>query len=191
MFNVQVLPEYYFDRERRLFLLIGEVDDHMAMTLIKGLSSLESETINIILSSPGGSQPAGWAIYDALMAYPGDVNITCYGYCMSIAPAILQAGTKRLLKPHCDILVHAGSVSISGEIKQNEISDMAKQIDIENGRYYTILANRSGQSIETVSNWCKGETVFSSYEAVELGLADEVDEPKKYFETPKRKRKRK
>lgn len=183
-----------YDIDRRKIYLFGEIDDEAAFNVIQGLSLMDpTKGVEILLSSPGGHEYAGFSIYDAVMAFPGHVTITGYGYVMSMAVPILQAADLRILTPNTDVMVHQGSLDMSsgGSVKQSDIVDLAQQIEQVNDRYYNIIANRSGQTFETVATWCLKDTTFSASEAIELGLADMLTPHSKTFGKPKKRRTKK
>lgn len=177
-----------YDIERRKIYLFGEIDDDAAFSVIQGLSLMDpTKGVEILLSSPGGNEGSGFSIYDAIMAFPGHVTITGYGYVMSMGVPILQAADLRILTPSTDVMVHQGSLDLSGagHMKQGDVVDLADQIKQVNERYYDIIASRSGQSFETVSQWCQRDTTFSAAEAVQMGLADMLTPHIKSFKTKK------
>lgn len=113
---------------------------------------------------------------------------------MSIATLILQAGDERYLAENCEFMIHGGSLNISSEegaaIPQQVLVDMGKQVEKSNRRYCEIMASRSGQTVEKIQNWCKGESFFSAREAVEEGFADDVIPHQKKFEKPPKKKRK-
>lgn len=182
----------------RVIYLFGEVDDIMAYRVKYALDQMDkdnSKPVKIIMSSPGGLEPAGIAIYDALRQSLSSIYVECYGSCMSIATLILQGADHRYISENCDFMIHGGTLTVSSEdtasIPQQVLIDMGKQIEKSNLRYCEIMAARSGQSVETIQNWCKGETFFTAQEAKEAGFADEVIKPIKQFAVPTKKKKRK
>lgn len=193
--EVQLVIGKRFDVEKRRISLFGEIDDLAAYSVIHGLSEMDPTMgVEIILSSGGGSESAGFSIYDAIMAFPGHVTINCYGSCMSIAAAVLQAADLRILQPNCDILVHGGSIEMPGSdsvMQQRDVIDLAQVLVKGNERYMRCLQERSGQPLSVIHGWCQGETLFSAKEAVALGLADMVAQSTKTFSPPKKKRRKK
>lgn len=192
--EIHVSNGNHFDVSRQTIYLFGEIDDHTAHNVVFGLSQMDpTKGVNLILSTPGGSEEAAWSIISAMLMYPGYITVTAYGQAMSMGVAILQAADNRVLAPYCDLLIHQGSMQISSDnIQQGSIVDIAKQIERGNERYYRIIAERSGQSMEQLAAWGKGETFFSAEEAVAAGLADVVLKPVKVFNpSPKRKPRKK
>lgn len=170
---------------------VGEpgVEFRQANRFIKGLDVLtgmsSTETITISMKTCGGDWQEGMAIYDALMAVPNPVAIVSYTHARSMSSIILQAANKRVLMPHSYVLLHEGTDSISGTIKQTQAAmawslrtmDQMLAVYVDRmkagGKY-----RRWGR--QRIRDWLvrKFEKVEDVYltpdEAIELGLADEV-----------------
>lgn len=179
--EIHVSNGNHYDLQKQAIYLFGEIDDHSAHMVVYALSQMDpAKHTDLYMSTPGGSEEASWAIISAMMLYPGKITCTAYGQAMSMGVAILQAADHRILAPYCDLLIHMGSMTISGDnIQQGSIVDIARHIERGNQRYYRIIADRSGQSMETLAEWCKGEKFFTAEEAVQEGLADLVLSPAK------------
>ena len=84
--------------KERVIFLVGPVDDSTANLVIAQMLFLESENpdkdINFYINSPGGSVPAGMAIYDTMKFIKCDVSTLCVGMAASMGAFLLAAGTK-------------------------------------------------------------------------------------------------
>lgn len=170
------------DFEKRKIFLIGEVDDVIANKFIVVLQFMDKNPapITVILSSTGGGEPQGYAIYDAIRICKSPVCIDGLGAVQSIAALILQAGTLRRLSPECRFMIHNGSVSLGNDTNADELVSIGEEVRKSNQRYHAVLALRSGMPIAEIKSLCEAETYFSASEAVKSGFADEVIEiPKK------------
>ncbi len=76
----------------RIIFLGTPVDDGVANTIIAQLLHLDSEDpeqdINLYINSPGGSVPAGLAVYDTMRFINADVATTALGMAASISARV-------------------------------------------------------------------------------------------------------
>ena len=156
----------------------GEVTMKLALDIVQAVALLESDSvekpINVILFSPGGSETAGWAIYDVLVNSPCPVTVKAIGECSSIATLIMQAGDNRLIYPNCTFLIHAGTESLPANHpvsidRWNEFNKKWRR------RYYEVLAIKSGNN--DVKYWrrkCLFDNIMTAEEAVKEGLVDSI-----------------
>ena len=179
------------DVSRRIVWISGDIDITMAHRVNVILSVLDATEgpIKIVLNSEGGEEQHGYSIYDTIAGCKNFVVIEGFGNVMSIAAAIFQAGDERFLSPHTSFMIHNG-FGPEGVVKNSEIIDLAEQLKRDNSKYYEILAESSGQSIETIEGWCRTDTYFTAEEAVRHGFADGILTPSK-VRPKKRKRRRK
>lgn len=170
-----------FNAEKREIYIVGEIEEGLMVRFISALKTLEETTgpIKIILSSPGGEEVVGYAMYDFLMTCRNKIIIEAYGQASSIAAAILQAGDMRMVSPNCEILIHNGTVPTDEQMQQDAVIDMADKIKKDNEKYYSILTNKSRLTLKQVKNFCKDEKTFSAKEAIKYGLADRLINYKK------------
>ena len=96
--------------KERVIFLVGPVDDNTANLVIAQMLFLESENpdkdINFYINSPGGSVPAGMAIYDTMKFIKCDVSTLCVGMAASMGAFLLAAGTKgkRFVLPNSTVM---------------------------------------------------------------------------------------
>jgi ATP-dependent Clp protease, protease subunit len=161
-------------------LFIGtEIDDHVANLVTAQLLFLEAEDperdIQMYINSPGGSITAGMAIYDTIQYVRPDVVTTCIGQAASMAAVLLAAGApkKRFSLPHSRILIHQPLMSgLSGQA--TDIDLQAKEILRMRSVINHILANHSGQTVETIEKDTERDNIMSARQAKEYGLIDEI-----------------
>jgi ATP-dependent Clp protease protease subunit len=191
--ETMVYPATVVDNARRTLYIVGEISDATTARVLPALFGLDQTDgdIRIVLSSEGGTELDGYAIYDAITMCRNKVVIDVFGQALSIAAAILQAGDLRRMAPNADFMIHNGVVGGDEEMKQDAILEMADQIKRDTQKYYDILSIASQQPQEVIADWCRGETYFSAREAVDAGFIDEVIEPLKFRGPKPRKRKKK
>jgi len=164
--------------KERVIFIVGQIEDHMANLVVAQLLFLESENpdkdISIYINSPGGSVTAGLAIYDTMQFIKPDVSTLCIGQAASMGAVLLAAGTqgKRFSLPHSRVMIHQPLGGFQGQASDIEIH--AKEILKIREQLNQLLADHTGQSIETIDNDTERDNFMGSDEAVEYGLIDEV-----------------
>ncbi|MBO4903088.1 MAG: ATP-dependent Clp protease proteolytic subunit [Lachnospiraceae bacterium] len=170
-----------FLKERKIFL-VGEVTEESCNMLIKELLYMESEDdtkpVTLFINSPGGDVSAGLAVYDTIRLMKSSVTAVVTGIAASMGSIILLAcdADKRLLLPSSRILIHDcsfGHRDISG-MKPFQVQEELNQLTRVNGRLVSIIAERTGKSVEEVSEVTKTDRYFSAEEAIAFGLASRV-----------------
>ena len=164
--------------KERLVFMVGPVDDHMANLIVAQLLYLESDNpdkdINFYINSPGGSVTAGMSIYDTMQFIKPDVSTICVGQAASMGALLLTAGTKgkRFCLPHSRVMLHQPSSGFQGQASDIDIH--AREVLKMKAYLNEILAQHTGQSVETIENDTDRDNFMSAEEAAEYGLVDEV-----------------
>jgi ATP-dependent Clp protease protease subunit len=164
--------------DQRIIVLGAEVDDQVANRLCGQLLLLSAEDprsdISLYINSPGGSVSAGLAIYDTMRLIPNDVSTLAMGLAGSMGQVLLCAGTagKRFSLPHAQILMHQGSAGFGGVAADVEI--YAEQLERVGAILLRLIAQHTGQSVETVERDSRRDRWFSAEEAREYGLIDHI-----------------
>ena len=164
-------------RERVIFL-VGPVNDMSANLVVAQLLFLESENpdkdISLYINSPGGSVSAGLAIFDTMQFIKPDVSTLCTGMAASMGAFLLAAGAKgkRFSLPNSRIMIHQPSGGSQGMASDIEIQ--AKEILYLRHRLNSIMAERTGQSVEQIAKDTDRDRFMSAEEAVEYGLIDKM-----------------
>ena len=162
----------------RIVFLGEEVNATTASLVVAQLLYLESQDpdkeIQLYINSPGGSVTDGMAIYDTMQYIKCDVSTICVGMAASMGAFLLSSGTKgkRLALPNAEIMIHQPSAGTKGQI-----TDMAihlRRLEIIKKRLNSILADNTGQSLETVTADCERDNFMTAEEAKEYGLIDKV-----------------
>ncbi len=164
--------------KERVIFVVGQVEDHMANLVVAQILFLESENpdkdISIYINSPGGSVTAGMAIYDTMQFTKPDISTLCIGQAASMGALLLTGGTKgkRYALPHSRMMIHQPLGGFQGQASDIDIH--AKEILNIREKLNQVLANHTGQSIETIENDTERDNFMDSDEAVEYGLIDKV-----------------
>jgi len=163
---------------QRIIVLGTEVDDPVANRLCGQLLLLSAEDprgdISLYINSPGGSVSAGLAIYDTMRLIPNDVSTLALGLAGSMGQFLLSAGApgKRYSLPHAQILMHQGSAGFGGTAADVEI--YARQLDRIATTVIGLIAEHTGQPVETVERDSRRDRWFTPAEAQTYGLIDHV-----------------
>jgi len=164
--------------KERIIFMVGPVHDQMANLVVAQLLFLESENpdkdISLYINSPGGSVSAGLAIFDTMQFIKPDVSTLCTGIAASMGAFLLAAGAKgkRFSLPNSRIMIHQPSGGSQGMASDIEIQ--AKEILYLRHRLNSIMADRTGQSVEQIAKDTDRDRFMSAEEAVEYGLIDKV-----------------
>jgi len=166
-------------RDRILF--VGSaIDDDVANIVVAQLLFLSNDDphadINVYINSPGGSISAGMAIYDTMRFLRCDVATTCVGMAASMGAVLLAGGTKgkRYCLPNSRVLIHQPLIRgvLTGPATELDIE--AKEIIRLRKRLYSLLAEDTGQTVETIEHDCDRNKWLSADEAVEYGCVDKI-----------------
>ncbi|UGQ49221.1 ATP-dependent Clp endopeptidase proteolytic subunit ClpP [Massilia endophytica] len=164
--------------KERVIFLVGPVNDQMANLIVAQLLFLESENpdkdISLYINSPGGSVSAGLAIFDTMQFIKPDVSTLCTGMAASMGAFLLAAGAKgkRFSLPNSRIMIHQPSGGSQGMASDIEIQ--AKEILYLRHRLNSIMAERTGQTVEQIAKDTDRDRFMSGDEAAEYGLIDKV-----------------
>ena len=164
--------------KERVVFLVGPVDDHVANVIIAQFLFLESENpdkdIHLYINSPGGSVSAGLGIYDTMQFIKPDVSTMCVGQAASMGSLLLAGGAKgkRYCLPHSRVMIHQPLGGFQGQASDFDIH--AREILKAREKLNMILANHTGQSMETIQQDTERDNFKSAEEAKEYGLIDEV-----------------
>lgn len=157
--------------------VVGELVDEKAYNYLPSLRILDETKgrIRVVVGSPGGHEPGGFALFDTLRSLRNPVTTIGVGGIYSIAALVFQAGSDRILMPHSQLMMHNGTIPVEGgDVNTDLIEKLGREAGQNNARYHRAIAARSGIDLKQVEQWCKDERYFLAEEAVRLGLADRI-----------------
>jgi ATP-dependent Clp protease protease subunit len=162
----------------RIVFLGMPIDDAVGNLIMAQLLHLESEDpekdINLYINSPGGSMTTLFAIYDTMQYIKPDVSTIVMGQAASAAAVLSLAGAKgkRYALPHARILLHQPYGGAEGQAVDIEIQakEMVRNRELMN----QIIANHTGQPIESVSEDTDRDFILTAEQAQEYGAVDEI-----------------
>ena len=164
--------------KERVIFLVGEVDDHSANLIVAQMLFLESENpdkdIHFYINSPGGSVTAGMAVYDTMQFIRPNVSTLCVGQAASMGAFLLAAGEKgkRFCLPNSRVMIHQPMGGFRGQASDIEIH--AREILYLKQRLNQLLAQHTGQPVETIERDTDRDNFLSAEDAVKYGLVDKM-----------------
>ncbi|MBU2101271.1 ATP-dependent Clp endopeptidase proteolytic subunit ClpP [Patescibacteria group bacterium] len=164
----------------RIIFVGGAITNPVANTVIAQLLFLENQDpkkdIEIYINSPGGSVPAGMAIYDTMQYIKPDVSTICVGTAASMGAFLLAAGAKgkRFALPNSEILLHQVHVGGGIEGQATDIEIAAKQIAKIKEKVNELLAKHTKQTLSKIEKDTERDFWLTSEEAKKYGVIDEV-----------------
>ncbi len=164
----------------RIIVLSDEVNDATASIVIAQLLYLEGQDpekdISFYINSPGGSVPAGLAIYDTMQYIKCDVSTICMGMAASMGAFLLSSGAKgkRYILPNAEVMIHQPSGGAQGQA--TEILIAADHIQKTKERLNRIIAENTGKPVEEVARDTDRDNWLSAKEALDYGIVDKIIE---------------
>lgn len=133
--------------------------------------------IEIHMNSYGGDPYAMLRLHDEILSCPCQVKFYGGGAIMSAATWVMAACDERYLYTHATIMVHDGSEGYEG--KHTDVQINASESKRLQGLLYDLYAANSRMPKDFWQEVCQRDLYLSAPEAVSLGLADKIVEPKK------------
>ena len=164
--------------KERVVFAVGNIEDQMANLIVAQLLFLESENpdkdISLYINSPGGSVTAGLSIYDTMQFIKPDVSTMCIGQAASMGAFLLSGGAagKRRCLPNARTMIHQPTGGAQGQA--TDIDIQAKEILIIRKRLNELLAQHTGQSLETIESDTERDRFMNAEQSMAYGLVDKV-----------------
>ena len=163
-------------------LIYGNIGDRwnedgvVASELVRDLSALQADTINLRINSYGGSVPDGLAIYNALRRHKATVNVFVDGVAISCASYIAMAGDTITMAKNSQMMIHAPWTFAYGN--SNDMREQADILDRYAKAMASAYADKSGKTYEDALALLvdRKDHWFLADEAKAEGFADEVGE---------------
>lgn len=162
----------------RIIILGDEVNSATANVIVAQLLFLEAEDpdkdIMFYINSPGGSITDGMAIYDTMQYIKCDVSTICMGMAASMGAFLLAGGTKgkRYALPNAEVMIHQPLGGAKGQATDIQIA--AEHIIKTKERMNRMMAEFTGQDIETIKRDTERDNWLTAQQAQEYGLIDKV-----------------
>ncbi len=162
----------------RIVFLGNVIDDNVANLIVAQMLFLESEDpkkdINLYINSPGGSVYAGMAIYDTMRYVKPAISTICVGLAASFGAVLLAAGEKgkRFALPNSRTMLHQPAGGAQGQAVDIDIH--AREILKIREKLNEILADHTGQPVETIARDTDRDFFLSAEDSKSYGLIDEI-----------------
>lgn len=162
----------------RIVFLSDEINDQTASLVVAQLLFLEAQDpdkdIDLYINSPGGSITSGMAIYDTMNFIKCDVSTICIGMAASMGSFLLAAGAKgkRMTLPNSEIMIHQPMGGTKGQA--SDIKIQADHILFIRNRMNRLLAEMTGQPLETIERDTDRDNWLTAEDAVKYGLVDKI-----------------
>lgn len=157
-------------------LFYGEIGwEIWASELVDQIKASHATTITVAINSVGGDVYDGLAIMNALAAHPAHVTAVVEGLAASAASLVAVGGADRLvMRPGAQILIHDAWTTSAGPA--GDLQKTAAELDRMSDGMAEIYARKAGGSAAEWRERMRSETTYSAAEAVEVGLADAVED---------------
>lgn len=160
-----------------------------AADFVLDLRNLDVAQIDLRINSPGGFIDDALAMFNAIQNHPAHVTAHVEGIAASAASFIAMAADVVLIAPHARMMIHdaMGFVDVFGIMNAASIDDLMEKLvsirdmlDAESDNIATIYAEKAGGVTSQWRNRMQANgamgTTYRGQEAVDVGLADAVEE---------------
>ena len=145
-----------------------------AQAFVNELKTLKARILNLFINSPGGAVFDAMAIYNSLKRHPAMVNVFVDGIAASSASFITQAGERVVMAKGATMMIHEPYAVAIGNSKT--MKKMVEYLNKVADGVSEIYAARAGGEPSEWRERMQAETWYRAQEAVDAGLADEVQE---------------
>ncbi len=165
-----------------IIYMSAEINDDASENVCKEIIEFnitkKIDHIQMIINSPGGSGPAGFAIIDIMEWSRVPIYTTGIGMIASMGLLVFMTGFKgrRIITPRTSILSHRYSAMTSGN--HSQLIASRKEQDLEHGRVvdHYLQYSKIGSKEELEKYLLRDvDTWLTPEEAVQFGIADQVE----------------
>ncbi len=138
---------------------------------IDALSNMTGD-VHIRINSPGGDVFAATAMTQAMREYKGAITVHVDGVAASAASIIAVAAPKVIMAPGAFLMIHNAWTIAMGD--RNDLMETAALLEKVDGTLAAAYATRAKSDAAEFAAMMDAETWFTSQEAIDAGLADEI-----------------
>lgn len=150
----------------------------LAIRALHKMADDSNKPIEIHMSSYGGDPYAMLRLHDEILASPCQIKFFGGGAIMSAATWIMAVADERYLHENAKVMLHDGWED-PGVGKHTDLLISAKEAKVLQARLYEIYAKNSKMPVVFWQDVCQRDLFLTAQEAIILGLADKIIEPKK------------
>ena len=174
----RIMDVYSHLLTERIVYLGTPIDAGVANALIAQLLHLEAREpgseINLYINCDGGDLSAALAIYDTMQYIRSPIATTCVGEAIAAGAALLAAGApgRRAALPHARVVLHQPADQGRGTIP--DLILRADELVRVRSEMEEVLAQHTGQTVETLRRDTDRDRVFTAAAARDYGLIDDI-----------------
>lgn len=142
--------------------------------VVRALAAYGDGPLTIRINSYGGEVFEGVAIYNALCAHAGEIDIYIDGVAASAASLIAMAGDNVYVRPGAQIMIHNPHGGTVGDSSDHATAAAALEKIEEQAA--AIYAEATGMDVEEIRSLMEAETWLTADEAVSFGFATALAE---------------
>lgn len=139
---------------------------------VRGLSVEQRKPITIYLNTPGGDVFIGLILAEVIRKSTTPVHVTVLGLAASMGGVILVAGHKRYAFEFSNVLIHDGSLGLSGS--RNKVKDNMKFYDEKDEQLKNFILSNTKITEEKYKEMEDREWWITAKDALELGIIDAI-----------------
>lgn len=138
------------------------------------LEQITAPNIKLRINSPGGSVFDGIAIHSALLHHPARVTAYVDGLAASAASFLAMAADEIVMMPGAQMMIHDASATVEGN--RDDMLRWSDFLDRQSENVADFYIRVGGGTRDEWRELMLAETWMFAEEAVEMGLADRVEE---------------
>lgn len=172
--KIKLLFENNIDIDNRIVYLFDEISQESSLNIIRNLTYLDQTEgdIKIVINSHGGSVPSGFAIVDCILKLKNNTIGYVAGQAASMAVDVLQACTTRSMSKFSSIMIHAGNVSLDGEV--TAAKNLADSMIRDLGLSMDFWMKKIKISKKRLQEMLNTDTFLYAKDALKYGFVDEI-----------------
>lgn len=154
-----------------------EIDDSFIVQreFLEDLNRLDTyDKVTFRINSVGGDADAGKAIYTRIREMSAETTTIVDGLAASAASIIFMAGDHRKMSVGTQLMIHGASQIVIDYLNAEAAKKILNALKGYDSSIADIYADRTGQTLDSITRMMTNETWLSTKDAVEKGFADEV-----------------
>ena len=164
--------------EARTVVLNGEITEESSVDLIRKIIELNRQDtrspIKLLITSGGGSVVHGLACYDAIVTSKAPVWTYCVGTAYSMAAILFTAGKRRMILNNSKVMLHQPLIGSNPGGNASSIKSLSDSLQATKDQLAEILCKHTGMTKKQVEKQINYDHYYTSKEAIEVHLADEI-----------------
>jgi len=173
-------------RKQRTIILSGEIDTGTAHEFIEDMMILVkagTEPITVVITSPGGSAFAGFAIIRAIryaQRHGTKIIGSVYGQAMSMAFFILQCCDERVMGQLCVLMAHGVTTGFVGDMRNVDAEKkLLTMWQLELAKLVSDRCTAKDSKYCVAEHWVEllrdnTPQFYSAKESLDMGLVDKI-----------------